>query len=446
MTAHILYWYHRIRTSFLFIPAVLVILFVAFAFGAIAVDASGRSTGLVEAGWLLSMTPDGARQLVSTIAGATITVTSLVFSLTLVTLTLASSQLGPRLIGSFMSDRLIQLALGLFVGVFVFALLVLAAISSQVGQTLVPSLSISLSVLLAIVCFLALIVFIHHVARFIQADNVVARIGRDLIRAIDASAHASFGNELVDDVRAAGAPAFAEDAVLLTAPDSGYVQAIDYDHAASCAEQNDVVIVIDVRPGQFLIGGQIIGRVGPGAKSGDDIVAGILKAIVLGQERTMAQDLEFAFRAIVEVAVRALSPGVNDPNTAIACINQLGGALAVVLEDEAVPNCRADGDGRPRLIFDRLTVDGLIDTSFDEIRQACAGHASVIIRLLEILTTLTGLARSNPQRKAIARHVAMVTRAAKAKLDEPDDRRDFVERLVAWRTLMYAQGTPVSEV
>lgn len=433
MRAQILYLYYRVRTSFLFIPAVLVAVFMALAFGAIEIDRAGGSTALVEAGWLLSMTPDGARQLVSTIAGATITVTSLVFSLTLVTLTLASSQLGPRLIGNFMSDRMIQSALGLFMGVFVFALLVLTAISSESDHLLVPNLSISLAVVLAMIGFGVLIVFIHHVARFIQADNVVARIGGDLASAIDNRLQRSANDGVVDEIDIAAVDELVRETACVAAPASGYVQAIDYSAAASCAAANDVVIAVDIRPGQFVIAGQAIGRIGPAGNVSDAIEEQLLDAIVLGDERTMTQDLEFAFRAIVEVAVRALSPGVNDPNTAIACVNQLGASLAVVLKDDEPPNCVCDDEGRPRVLFDRLTIGGLVDTSFDEIRQSCGGHVSVLIRLLEVLTTLTALSRSMTQRSAIARHVSMVARAAKFDLREPQDRRDVADRLIDWR-------------
>jgi len=436
--AQFLYLYHRVRASFLFIPAVLVALFMAAAFGVVEIDRVGHSAALVEAGWLLSMSPDGARQLVSTIAGATVTVTSLVFSLTLVTLTLASSQLGPRLISSFMADRMIQSALGLFMGVFVFALMVLTAISSEIDHLLVPSLSISLAVVLAIIGFLVLIVFIHHVARFIQADNVVARIGQDLVRAIDSGAHRAAGADLAGGSRPAALDDLVGDAAFVHARASGYVQAIDYGAATDCATANNAVIAIDVRPGQFVIAGQAIGRVDAKGDAGKAIEEPLLDAVVLGQERTMAQDLEFAFRAIVEVAVRALSPGVNDPNTAIACINQLGASLAVLLEHDEPPNCLCDDEGQPRVLFDRLTLDGLVDTSFDEIRQSCGRHVSVLIRLLEVLSTLAALSRNRRQLSPLARHISMIARAAKADLREPQDRNDVADRLLAWRRAIAA--------
>ena len=431
MKAHLSYWYYQLKTNFWLAPALMVAASVLLAFGFLWLDSSAEARSLIGEGWPVEFEPASARMLLSTIAGATITVVSLVFSITLVVLTLASSELGPRLLSSFMQDKTIQFVLGTFVGGFVYALLVLAAISDRENQMFVPSLSIMFAVLLVLICFLVLIVFIHHVANFIQADTVVARVASDLDSAIDSFMDRPEDGGYVDPSTMTGFRLLKDDGSDVCADDDGYVQAVGYEALNKRAVTDKLCIHVLVRPGHFVVVGQPLARIGPADSVPDETQSRVRGAIVLGHKRTMTQDVEYAIRAIVEVGLRALSPGVNDSYTAVACVDRLSAALRRAMKHGAPRNCVRNGDGDPRVVFNQTSFGGLMNSAFDEIRQSARGNASVLIRMLEALATMASMEADSEQIDAIKRHAAMIARAAKANLPEPSDRRDVANRLRA---------------
>jgi uncharacterized membrane protein len=388
-----------VRGSFWFLPGVLL---VASAVLATLVLQADRAHDGTWGGLLYNGGPDGARVLLGTIAGSMVTVGTTVFSITMVALTLASSQFGPRMLSNFLRDRGNQLTIGLFIAVFLYSLLVLRAIPNEPAG--VPNLAVSLALLLASAALMVLIYFIHHIATSIQVMNLVQLLADDLRRGLDstlppADAAAQTGGE--------ARPAVSGSGYAVAARGSGYVQLVDDEVLMAAATEHDLLVELVVRPGRFAVEGTPVAwvwRVGGGSPPDARIIEGLAAAVAVGPRRSVVQDVEFPLRQLVEVALRALSPGINDPVTATACLNQLSVALCAVADRPMPPATRADESGTTRLVqVDPVTFPRLVAVAFDQIRQAASGHVVVHLHLLEALTRVAGRTR-HPDRIAALRH------------------------------------------
>lgn len=340
MKALLLNYWDRLRSSFWFVPAAMACLAAALALSAVAIDEAAGDDWLQRLGWGYSGGAEGASLLLGTVAGSMIAIAGTVFSMTLVAMSLASSQLGPRLLRNFMRDTANQVVLGTFVATFVYSLLVLRTIRRADEVAFVPHLSVSIGVLLAMVSIGVLIYFIHHVSVSIQADEVIAHVGRELEDGIDRLFPGHLGQpggETSDPPNPAGLPAvFAREARPVGAAEDGYLQLIDGDALMALASRADLLLQLERRPGHYLVKGQTMVMVWPGDRVTDALVDQLNDAFVFGNQRTATQDVEFSLHQLVEIAVRALSPGINDPFTAIACVDRLGSALCRLARRDAL--------------------------------------------------------------------------------------------------------------
>ncbi len=310
MRARLIYLKYKLSSSYWFVPGLMILGAIALSFGMVRLDHALLDASIDVSGWLYSGTPAGARQLLATIASAIITVTSLVFSMTLIALTLASQQLGPRLLENFKRDRVNQLVLGFFVATFVYSLLVLLAVSDVDKAKFVPACATVGAIVMSIISFGFLIFFIHHVAGSIQADDVVANVSGNLEKLIAAN--------LVDppdgtDAREPASPGawpddFDDNAVPVHAVQCGYIETLDFEALEALSMEQKVVMRVDCRPGHFVVQGFPIAHVYPASDVSDELRRDIGSNIVFGHKRTPAQDVEYEIRVIAEIAVRALSP------------------------------------------------------------------------------------------------------------------------------------------
>ncbi|RIK93831.1 MAG: DUF2254 domain-containing protein [Proteobacteria bacterium] len=412
----------ELRTSFWFVPAAMVlgalVLFVATRH----LDASIGHEAERALGWTYAGGAEGARGLLSTIATAVISVAGVSFSITIAALTLASSQLGPRLLRTFLRDRGNQIVLGTLVATFVYSLLVLRTIRGEDAGDVVPQISITVSVLLAAASVGVWIYFLHHVATEIQAEQVIAAVAGELDESIDTL----FPEQLGREPERAAPREPPGDAAPVRACSTGYLQAVDEPALLGLLAERDAVLRFDVRPGRFVVEGAAIGAVHPAACAGEELDAAVGKALCIGLQRTPVQDAEHAIDQLVEIALRALSPGINDPFTAIACIDRLGAAIHR-LGQRAMPAAeRLDEDGKLRVVADAVTFDELVARAFDALRDAARPHAMVAIRLLDALEP--ALVYAEPGRRAaLLRQAAMVLRASEA-LPERHDRERVMRR------------------
>ncbi len=398
---------------------------VALAVSAVEIDKAVAADWLQRLNWIYSGDADGASLLLGTVAGSMIAIAGTVFSMTLVALSLASSQLGPRLLRNFMRDIVNQVVLGTFVATFLYCLLVLRTIRRSDAVAFVPHLSISIGVLLAVVSVGVLIYFIHHISVSIQADQVVARVGKELDEGISRLFPNDLGNSGSEASKAPGEAslpaAFAREARPVRALEDGYLQAIDGDALMALVSQEDLLLRLERRPGHYLTKGRAMVMVWPGDRVTEALMGKMNAAFVLGNQRTATQDIEFSFHQLVEIAVRALSPGINDPFTAIACVDRLESALCRLARRDMPSSQRFDSHGRLRLVAQESTFAGIVDTAFNQIRQSARSNPAVAIRMLDAIAEIAGHVQSAQDTACLQRHAGMIVRGAREAVPEPDD-------------------------
>lgn len=446
MQTRILHYWESLRTSFWLIPSLLVIVAVVLSFDAVSIDrifdfGSQRFFGL-----FFSVSHEGARSVLTTIAGSMMTVAGVTFSITIVVLNLASSQFGPRLLRNFMQDKATQFVLGTFLATFLYCLLVLRSVGTGPDNSFVPNLAITVSIVLALFNIGVLIFFIHHVATSIQADEVVAQISGELENNIDRLFPDRHEQQAVE-LRKTAPSAEDDDPSYhygheVVATCDGYLQAIDVKKLLQLFQNHNLTGLVPIRPGQFVVKGGVLARV----KSKDIFDVGleddIVDAFILGDQRTAEQDAEYSIRQLVEVAVRALSPGINDPFTAITCIDQLCSSLCFLARRAFPLAAHLDDQGRKVLELKPFTFSGMVSASYDQIRQYGGTSIEVIIRLLASLTLIAEQSRTIEQRDALYDQAKMLFDAGRAEDFQEGDKKDILCRYQDFLQKLNSFGDP----
>jgi uncharacterized membrane protein len=418
------------RTTLWLVPTLLVLAAVVLFAGTFAFDHNAYVNHVELPAWLRTGSADAGRQVLIAIAAAVITVVGVVFSITILALTLASQQFGPRMMRYFVRDVGSQVTLGVFVATFVYAVLALGSITSGgPNGGFVPHLSITVAEALLLVDLGVLIYFIHHIAKMIQLPEVIASIARDLAQAIDAEfpTPATAPAAPVED---AGRPmewlleALDRSGEEVTASSSGYLQHVGYAQLVEIAAHNDAVIRLNHRPGHFVVEGRPLATVWP-RTAAPQIAAALERGHVLGPHRTLLQDPVFAIDQLVEIAIRALSPAVNDTFTALTCIDWLSAGLSELSRRSLVEGIYRDRDQRVRLISSDPSYERMVNRAFDKIRQAAAGMPAVIIRLLDALNAVTSSTSGHGQRAVLRRQGEMILAVAESSVREPKDLHDI---------------------
>ncbi len=414
-----------LRTNLWLVPAIEIVAAVLLYAGTHVIDRAAYDHSLSLPSWMQFGTADSARQILTALAAAVITVVGVVFSITIVTLTLASTQFGPRMLRNFIRDRGTQFTLGTFVATFVYATLVLISIGPGThGGEFVPHFSITVAVGLVALSMVVLIYFIHHIATSIQLPHVIASIASDLAQAIEAEStdeepqleSGPSASELLRRMAEAGGT--------VPAPESGYLQFIRHETLINLAAEKGAVIRLLHRPGHFLVRGHPIATVWPPAAA-DSVTGALRRAHLTGPSRTLAQDLPFAVDQLVEIAIRALSPAVNDTFTALTCIDWLGASLCQITTRWRPARVHRDGHGFIRLITAHVTYERLVQRAFEKIRQAGRGMPAVLIRQLEALAKIVDYTTAPEQRALLLEQAAMILRAGEESVPEPADRADI---------------------
>jgi uncharacterized membrane protein len=417
-----------LRTNLWLVPTVEIVLAVALFAGTYAVDRAAYDGTLSLPSWVISGTADAARQILTAIAAAVVTVVTLVFSITIVTLTLASTQFGPRMLRNFIRDRITQLTLGSFVATFVYAILALVVIGPGPHGEFIPHLSITVTMGLLVADVGLLVVFIDHIAKSIQLPQVIASIAGDLSRAIDletaiAAAPASKAGPSESEMLVR----LEDDSGVVRAPSSGYLQFVSLRTLIDIASGRHAVIQLLHRPGHFVAEGQPLANVWPASAAGG-VARALGGAHATGPHRTLTQDLSFAVDQLVEIAIRALSPAVNDTFTALACIDWLGDGLGKIASRWHPASVHRDAAGHVRVITVTVSFDRLVERAHDKIRQAGRGMPAVMIRQLDGLAKIMDHTISQEQRELLLNQAAMILRASEESVPEPADRADVARR------------------
>jgi uncharacterized membrane protein len=424
-----------LRTSLWFVPSLEVVAAIGLFIGTLAADRAAYRGEFALPGWVISGSADAARQILTTIAAAIITVVGVVFSIILVTLTLASTQFGPRMLRNFIRDRGTQLTLGTFVATFVYSVLVLVSIGTGSHGEFVPHIGVTVTLGLMVIDLAVLIYFIHHTAISIQLPQVIASIAADLAEAIEEQGSADnrpeqergpSSAELLNRAEAGGG--------VLLAPESGYLQFIKHQNLVKLATKADAVISLEHRPGHFIVTGHRFATVWP-PEAAPLIRQALGRAHIIGPYRTLTQDVSFGIDQLVEIAIRALSAAVNDTFTALTCIDWLGENLCKIVSRWHPTRVHRDAEGYIRVISAEPSYDRLVQRSFEKIRQSSMGMPAVMIRELEALTRIMTETTNDGQRRVLLEQAAMIDRANERSVPEAADRADIRRRYEAILTM-----------
>ena len=424
-----------LRTNMWLIPAIASAAAVVLFAVTVSIDEAAFHGELRLPSWVISGSPDAARQILSSLAGALITVVGVVFSVVIVAMTLASQQFGPRMLRTFIRDRGSQLTLGTFVATFFYAMLALISI----GSTFVPHLSVTVALALTAIDLGVLIYFIHHIATAIQLPAVIASIAHDLSSAIDAEAAPgpASGSPAAGRSLSGGAPVNGPSAEVLlarldrsgsvvTVPTSGYLRFVRHATLVRIAAECDAVIRLHHRPGHFLVKGHPMATVWP-PEAATAIGRRLETVHITGPLRTLSQDIAFGIDQLVEIGIRALSPAVNDTFTALTCIDWLGDSLCKIAVEWHPQSCHRDRLGTIRLITVPVSYERLVQRSFEKIRQAADGMPAVLIRQLDVLSKIMAVAPPG-RSHVLLDQAAMIARVGERSVPEPADLADIAAR------------------
>ena len=420
-----------LRGTYWAVPSAMAVAAVVLSFVMIKVDEAATASVLDRLSWVYTGGPEGARAVLSTIAASMITVAGVTFSITIVALTLASQQFGPRLLRNFLRDLGNQVVLGTFVSTFTYCLLVLRTVRGSDDEEFVPHLAVTVGVVLAMLSLGVLIFFIHHVATSIQASRIIANVAADLEAAIDRLFPESIG----EDAATAEAIAVSPDESSVPGKDprevlsttTGYVQAIDAGGLMRLARERDVVLRVRARPGAFVRKGQALLAIEATSAAGDRDDQAFQRMFITGSNRTGTQDVTFFVEQLVELAVRALSPGINDPGTARLCIDRLEQALCHLAGRRLPSAALQDEDGRVRVFAHSVTFAGILESAFSEIARYGRSSASVTCRLLAAVREIGSCVQRAADREALVRQAEAIAGEARESLFSRGDR----ERIAA---------------
>ncbi|MDX2089066.1 MAG: DUF2254 domain-containing protein [Kofleriaceae bacterium] len=400
-------------SGMVFRPLLITVLIVALAFGLVELEARGMldSGGI----WFLRNDPESATDVLDVISGSMMPVISIVYSVLLVALSMASMQFSPRVVGRFVRDRVSQRTLGVFIGTFLYSLIVMRSIRDEPPWT--PTWAVGGAVVLGLACLVFLIYFIHHIATGIQASNLVYQIACETHLVIE---------------RQLSRPTAREHAVppshgiAVEADADGYLQLVDHAGLLAFARQHGVIVFIATVPGSFVARGNVLARIAVrDAVERDALVRQCRRAFDLGPHRTMQQDVAFGFRQLVDIALKAISPAVNDPTTACTCLDHLGSLLADVAHHHPGPRVLADGDV-PRVVIPQRTFTELAKLAFNQIRQYGRTDLSVSIRILSAIR-VAARAVDDPRVRSHLRREAELVRDGLSPTFMADDRQRFDE-------------------
>ena len=410
MRTRLYHIWENLKSSYWFVPLVMLIGSAALSTLTLAIDQKLPKQG--DSGWFYGGGIDGARSLLSAISSTVITAASITFSITIAALTQASSQFGPRLLRNFMRDRGNQIVLGTFVATFLYCLLVLRVTGNIYGTEKVPHLSITVAVALAIASLLVLIYFIHHVAQSIQAPQVIATTGEELLGHIGRSYPSHFGQDWSPPDSGYDWPIQSQSRLIeLADEDGGYVTAVDGPALMRLAKEHNLHLQLLVRPGGYVTHRSPLLYAYPKQRIDQDLSEELEGAFLINTIRTAEQDVEFSVNQLVEIALRALSPGINDPFTATNCLDWLTTfTINWTLRPEPTAY-RADDAGQVRARVHLSDFAGLVDAGFNQLRQVATDHVVIVLHLLDRFNQIGRQLKTPAQRQAVRRQVDMLWEA-----------------------------------
>ena len=430
--------WQRLTGSLWFVPGLIMLGMIGLAIAMVELSTLADREALARFPRLFGTGADGARSMLATIAGSMITVAGVTFSVTVVAVAQASSQYTSRILRNFMRDRANQVVLGVLTGVFTYCLVVLRTIRGGDELLFVPAFAVLLAVVLALLAIGCLIYFIHHITETLEAGSILARIRQETEKAVDRL----FPDTVGDDPEDAAPLEQLRQGLWHPVPagTTGYVQHVDADGLVRLAETWDAVLRMECGVGDFITEGMpLVSVMGGESSPNDDAVAGVGALFAISSYRTVHQDAAFGIRQMVDMALRALSPGVNDATTAVSCLDNIGAVLVRVAGRRIAEPYRYAG-GTLRVIARGPTFETLLSTAVDEIRQSAAANGRLLVRILEVLALVARAATSDHRRRLVHRHATLVRAAAAHQIVVAEDQEPV---MAAYERTLRTLATPV---
>ncbi|HSQ36022.1 MAG TPA: DUF2254 domain-containing protein, partial [Candidatus Binatia bacterium] len=376
---------------------------------------------------------EGSRGMMSTFAGSMMTVVGVTFSMILMVLALASSQYTSRILRNFLRSRATQIVLGIFAGIFTYCLIVLRTIRSGDEGAFVPSLAVFFGFVLALGGVGALTFFIHHISSSIQASSIIASVAQETIAAIDRLFPEKLGQALDEDEdEQMLRPLSERNWCAVPAGESGYVQSVDNAALLRVARDRKTIVRMERGIGEFVVRDSALVSLAQQEPLDQETIAALQATFTVSRHRTVEQDAAFGIRQIVDVALKALSPGINDTTTAVMCVDYLSAILAR-LASRNIPSSRRYEEGELRVIAIGQTFASLVAESFDQIRGSAMGNVAILLRMLGALQTIAGLTARPSRRRALREQVQWIAELAERTIESPHDRARFENRLAPVR-------------
>ncbi|HUF16940.1 MAG TPA: DUF2254 domain-containing protein [Thermoanaerobaculia bacterium] len=421
-----------LRSSLWFVPSLIVVGGIILAISMSELDKRFDGDLASRLPRVFGAGAEGSRALLGAIATSMMTIMGVTFSITIVALSLASTQFTPRIVRNFMRNRTTQFVMGAFSSVFVYCLIVLRTIQGG-DEEFVPDMSILFGIILALASVWVLILFIHHMASSIQASTVISDAAEETIETIRKLFPERMNEEDDEKPQLDGGPWYP-----VAASSTGYIQLIDEEALTKLAKEQDAVFRVERSSGDFVVKDSPVLSVQAAGPPNETICKEVRSAFGIGNFRTVDQDAAFGVRQLVDIAMKALSPSLNDSTTAVNCVDYLGAILAELAPRRIRSREDAGTGAGSRLIFKGTTFEDFVDTAFNQIRESAEGNAAVLIRMLrsiEVISTYTTIAR---RRRVLARHVDMIEETAQRTMMPAYARQQVMDRVQAAKASLAA--------
>ncbi len=406
---------------------------IALAVALIEADSVGSDQWLAQWPRLFGTGAEGARGMMSTIAGSMMTVVGVTFSMILVVLALASSQYTSRILRNFMRSRITQVVLGIFAGIFTYCLIVLRTIRGGNEGAFVPSLALFFGFVLALGGVVALMFFIHHIASSIQASSIIASVANETIQVIDRLFPKPLGQGPGEDDKDHTLQSLSERKWhVVSARMSGYIQSVDNAALLRVARNGKTLVRMEHGIGEFVVQDTALVSLAMGNPPDQETTAALQAVFSISRYRTVEQDVGFGIREIVDVALKALSPGINDTSTAVICVDYLTSIMAR-LAPRTIPSLHRYEDGELRVMAKGPCFESLLSESFDQIRSNANGNVAIMLRMLGAFQTIARLTADPSRRRALREQLECIAELAERTIQSPHDRARIESRLVRVR-------------
>ena len=435
MKTHLRKLWDSLKSSYWFIPLVMMALAILLWWGTSTLDYVLSIRDKKNIAWLYISDADSMRTLLLTIAVAIIGVVGVVFTIIMVPLSIAATQFGPRLLRNFLRDTGTQVTLGTFNATFIFCMAVLLQLSNS-GKNHLPQIAVNMALLLGLISFGVLIYFINHVAVSIQAPVLVAKVSKELQAAIRYELHDKPDTFLVD-TQPNQVPDLPAAHSIIPAVTSGYLQVRDDEELLRLAVKHNLVIQIATNPGDFIVENSTLIFTWPETDTAN-LLKPVNAAFIIGVQRTLVQDITFGINELAEVAIRALSPAINDPFTAMTCLDWIGSALCSVCKKTFGETEMYDDKGNLRIIRSSITFADLANAAFNQIREYGNTSTAVTMRLLNTIQVVANCTVTDEQRNVLLHHATLVERGCHFGLREESDRKMITDRFEIIKKMLKA--------